>query len=103
MARIKKGDQVVVLSGKDRGKSGKVLAVYPERAQALVEKINMVKHFERKSQQQPTGGVIAREHAMALGKLAPMCPKCQKPARVRVSVSGDGARSRTCHRCQGAL
>ena len=103
MARIKKGDLVAVLSGKDRGKTGKVLRVWPERDAALVERVNLVKHFERKSQQHPAGGVIEREGAVALAKLAPVCPRCQKPSRIGWSVSGDGEKQRICRRCEGTL
>ena len=103
MARIKKGDLVTVLSGKDRGKSGKVLQVWPDRDRALVEHLNMLKHFERRSQQNPQGGVIEREGSMALSKLAPTCPNCHKPSRVGWSVGSDGQKQRLCRRCQGAF
>jgi large subunit ribosomal protein L24 len=103
MARIKKGDTVTVLSGKDRGKSGKVLRVWPERDRALVERLNMLKHFERRSQQNQAGGVIVREGAIALSKLTLMCPKCQRPARVGWATTGTGEKQRICRRCQGSL
>lgn len=99
MARIKKGDTVSVLSGKDRGKTGKVLHVWPEEERALVERINLVKHFERRTQQTPAGGVIEREGAIALSKLAPLCSQCQKPARVGWKMSGD-SKQRICRRCE---
>ena len=101
MARIKKGDLVSVLSGKDRGKTGKVLEVWPQRDRALVEHLNLLKHFERRSQQNPQGGVIEREGTLALSKLAPVCPNCRKPARIGWSVTGDGQKQRICRRCQG--
>ena len=102
MVRIKKGDQVAVLSGKDRGKTGKVLQVWPQEGRALVERINLVKHFERRSQQNQAGGIIEREGAVALAKLAPVCPACHKPARV--GSSGDaGKKQRICRRCNGVL
>jgi large subunit ribosomal protein L24 len=101
MARIKKGDMVTVLSGKDRGKSGKVLEVWPDRERALVEHLNLLKHFERRSQQNPQGGVIEREGSIALSKLAPSCPHCHKPARIGWSVAGDGQKQRICRRCRG--
>ena len=100
MARIKKGDTVTVLSGKDRGKTGKVLRIWPQEERALVEHINLLKHFERRTQQAPAGGVIEREGAIALSKLAPACPQCQKPARVGWKISGDGSKQRICRRCQ---
>ena len=103
MARIKKGDTVAVLGGKDKGKTGKVLQVWPGAERALVERINLVKHFERRSQQNQAGGIVEREGAMALAKLAPVCPKCQKPARVGWRVSGTDEKRRICRRCQEPL
>ena len=103
MARVKKGDTVVVLSGKDKGKSGKVLRVWPTEARALVERLNLVKHFERRSQQNQAGGIVEREGALALSKLAIMCPKCRKPSRVGWKLSGDGSKQRVCRECQEIL
>ena len=103
MARIKKGDLVGVLSGKDRGKTGKVLAVFPERQRALVERINLVKHFERRSQQNQAGGIIEREGSVALSRLAPVCSRCNRPTRIGWRVSGDGGKQRVCRHCQQVL
>ena len=103
MARVKKGDTVVVLSGKDKGKSGKVLRVWPAEARALVERLNLVKHFERRSQQNQAGGIVEREGALALSKLAIMCPKCRKPSRVGWKLSGDRSKQRVCRECQEIL
>jgi large subunit ribosomal protein L24 len=103
MARVKKGDQVAILSGKDRGKTGKVLQVWPQQQQALVERINLVKHFERRSQQNPSGGIIEREGSLALAKLAPLCSKCRKPARVGWSASESRGKQRICRRCKDPL
>ena len=103
MARIKKGDTVVVLSGKNRGKTGKVLQVWPGQERALVERVNLVKHFERRSQQNPSGGIIEREGSLALAKLAPLCSKCRKPARVGWSVSDSQGKQRICRRCKDPL
>ena len=103
MARVKKGDTVVVLSGKDRGKSGKVLHVWPDTERALVERLNVVKHFERPTQQNQKGGIIEREASIALAKLMPLCAKCRKPSRVGWVVSPDGAKQRICRRCQESV
>lgn len=103
MARIKKGDTVAVLSGKDRGKRGKVLQIWPERERALVERINLVKHFDRRTQQNQAGGIIEREGAIALSKLALVCPRCQKPSRTGWSMGGDGHKRRVCRRCREVL
>ena len=100
MAKLKKGDTVVVLSGKDKGKAGKILKVWPVEARALVERINLVKHFERRSQQNQAGGIVEREGALALSKLALQCPKCHKPSRVGWKVESDGTKQRVCRRCE---
>jgi len=103
MARIKKGDTVTVLSGKDKGKTGKVLQVWPERERALVERINLVKHFDRRSQQNQAGGIVEREGSLAIGKLALLCPKCQKPSRIGWAIAGGGEKQRICRRCRGTI
>ena len=103
MAKIKKGDTVSVLTGKDKGKSGKVLRVWPEEGQALVERLNLLKHFERRSQQNPSGGVIEREAPMPLAKLAILCPHCHRPSRVGWAITGDGAKQRICRRCKDVV
>ncbi len=100
MARIKKGDTVVVLGGKDRGKSGKVLQVWPVEDRALVERLNLAKHFDRPQGQNQPGGIIERERPIPLGKLAPLCAKCGKPARVGWQISDQGDKRRICHRCR---
>ena len=102
MARIKKGDTVFVLSGKDRGKTGKVLRMWPEDGRALVERVNLLKHFDRRGAQNQPGGIIEREGALAVSKLALFCPKCHKPSRVGASAAGD-AKQRTCRRCQSVI
>ena len=103
MARIKKGDVVTVLTGKDRGKSGKVLQVWPEEGRALVERINLAKHFERRSQQNQAGGIIEREGPIALAKLALQCARCHRAVRIGYSEAADGTKHRICRRCQEAV
>lgn len=94
---------MAVLSGKDRGKSGKVLRIMPQQGTALVERLNLAKHFERRSQQLPSGGVIERESPIALAKLAVVCSHCKQPTRVGWTVQAGGEKQRVCRRCQGAL
>ncbi|MBI3321352.1 MAG: 50S ribosomal protein L24 [Candidatus Omnitrophica bacterium] len=100
MARVKKGDTVSVLSGKDKSKSGKVLQVWPERSSALVERINLVKHFERRSPQNQAGGIVEREAPIALSKLALVCANCHRPSRIGWLSASDGTKQRVCRRCQ---
>ena len=101
-ARVKKGDTVYVLSGKNKGKTGKVLRVWPGQNTALVERVNLMKHFDRRSQQNQAGGIVEREAALPIAKLALYCPKCQKPSRVGFSLSGD-SKKRLCRRCESVV
>ena len=92
--RIKKGDRVLVLSGKDRGKSGRVVHVYPQKVRALVEGINMIKKHVRKSQKNPQGGVLTQEALIHLSNLSLLCPTSSKPTRIKTTVAGDGSKQR---------
>jgi large subunit ribosomal protein L24 len=103
MAGIKKGDTVAVLGGKDRGKTGKVLQVWPQRGRALVERINLSKHFERRTQQNQAGGIVERESALPISKLGLYCQKCKRPSRPGWLNQGDGSKQRICRRCKGVL
>ena len=108
MIRIKTGDLVAVLSGKDRGKRGKVLRMFPHEEKALVERLNLAKHFDRPTQANQAGGVIEREVPLPLAKLAVVCPRCSKPTRVGVRL-GTGAggvsatKQRVCKQCREAF
>jgi large subunit ribosomal protein L24 len=103
MARVKKGDTVYVLSGKDKGKTGKVLQVFPESDKALVEKINLMKNFDRPSQVNQSGGVVERETPVRMCKLALVTPKTLKPTRIGHQVSKDGSKIRVSRRTGEAL
>ena len=88
-ARIRKGDKVVVLSGRDRGRSGEVVAVHPAEERALVRGVNMVKRHQRQTPQQE-GGIISKEGAVHLSNLALADPKDGKPTRVGFKFVGEG-------------
>ena len=91
---IKKGDKVFVLAGKDKGKTARVIYVYPKKNRALVEGINMVKKHLRKSQQNPQGGIVSRETTIHLSNLSLLCPVSGKPTRLKMLVAGDGSKQR---------
>ena len=91
---IKKGDKVFVLTGKDKGKSGRVIYVYPKRNRALIEGINLVKKHLRKSQQNPQGGIVSRESTIHLSNLGLLCPVSGKPTRLKTAVAQDGSKQR---------
>ena len=95
---VKKGDTVIVLSGKDKGKKGKVLAVSPAEQKVIVEGINMVtKHVKPRRMGEP-GGIVKAEGAMYASKVQLVCPKCGQPTRVG-HVIEDGKKLRVCKKC----
>ena len=100
---VKTGDTVIVLSGKDKGKKGKVLAVSPKEGKVIVEKINIVsKHIKPRRMGEP-GGIIKAEGAMYASKVQIVCPRCKKPTRVGHKLYDDGTKSRICVKCGEAL
>ena len=92
--RIKKGDKVTILTGKDRGKNGKVLHVFPQTGRALIENINMVKKHVRKSPKNPQGGVISQEIPIHLSNIALLDPVSGKPTRLKTLTADDGSKQR---------
>lgn len=92
--RIRKGDRVTVLAGKDKGKSGRVLHVFPKKNRALIEGINMVKKHLRRSRENPQGMIANQEIPIHLSNLALICPVSSKPARIKTLISADGSKQR---------
>ena len=99
---IKKGDTVVVLSGKDKGKQGKVLGTVPSEAKVVVEGINMVTCHVKPRRQGEEGGIVKREAAIYASKVQVVCPKCGKGTRVASKVE-DGKKVRICKKCGAQL
>jgi large subunit ribosomal protein L24 len=83
---VKKGDKVVVISGKDKGKQGTILSAYPKQNRVLVEGINIVKKHSKPSQINPQGGIISREAAIHVSNVMPLDPKSGKPTRVGYKI-----------------
>jgi large subunit ribosomal protein L24 len=99
LARIKKNDSVMVIAGKERGKIGKVLRVFPEDNRAVVERLNVVKrHLKPRGPQNP-GGILEKEAPIHLSNLMPMCERCNAPVRVGSRHLDDGSKARVCRRC----
>jgi len=96
-ARIKKGDRVVVLAGKDAGKTGDVLRVYPKENRVLVQGLNMVKRHQRQSAQSE-GGIVSKEMPLHLSNLALEDPKDGKPTKVGFKTLEDGRKVRFARR-----
>lgn len=97
-ARVKKGDTVVLIAGKERGKQGKVLHVMPAQAKVVVEKLNLIKRHTRPTRSSK-GGIVEKEGAVALSKVMVVCPHCAKPARMGIALLDGGRRLRRCKRC----
>jgi large subunit ribosomal protein L24 len=96
---IKRGDTVSVVSGKERGKRGKVLRLLPERGRVIVEKVNMIKKHQRPTQKLRQGGIIEREGSLDLSNVMVICPKCDRPTRTGVQLLTEGKKVRVCKRC----
>jgi large subunit ribosomal protein L24 len=100
MRNIVKNDNVKVLSGNHKGKTGKVIMVIPDKDRVIVEKIQLVKrHTKPRSQTQP-GGIIEKEASIHLSNVMLICPKCDKPTRPRTKVMQDGRKTRVCSHCE---
>jgi large subunit ribosomal protein L24 len=95
---IRKGDRVRVLTGKDKGKEGKVLRSMPEKERVVVENVHMIKKHTRPSQKNQQGGIIEMEGTIHVSNLMLICPSCAQPTRVGRRRE-DGLRIRTCKKC----
>ena len=100
--KIKKNDTVVILSGKDKGKKGKVLGTVPSEAKVVVEGINMVPCHIKPRKQGEEGGIVKREAAIYASKVQVVCPKCGKGTRVAHKFV-DGKKVRVCKKCGAEL
>ena len=95
---VKKGDTVVVLSGKDKGKQGKIITAMPQAGKVVVEGINKVKRHSKPSLKVPQGGIITKEMPLHACKVQLVCPACNKPTRIG-HKDVNGKNSRVCKKC----
>jgi large subunit ribosomal protein L24 len=100
---IKKNDIVMVMTGKEKGKSGKVLRLLPEQGKAIVERVNFVKRHARPSQKMRQGGILEKESPLPVSNLRILCPKCNKSIRVGKKRLEDGSKVRVCNKCGDIL
>ena len=101
---LKKNDVVVVIKGKDKGKTGKILKVIPEKRRAIVEKVNFVKEFIRPDRSKNiSGGIMEREAPIQVSNLMLYCSECRKGVRVRKKILEDGSKVRVCSKCEADL
>ena len=95
---VKKGDTVVVLSGKDKGKQGKIISAMPKKGQVVVEDVNKVKRHTKPSVKAPQGGILSKEMPLDVCKVMVVCPSCNKPTRIG-HKEVDGKNVRVCKKC----
>ena len=98
--RIKKGDTVVVLSGKEKGKTGKVLRFSKDAKRVLIQGVNFVKKHSRQVRQDQPGGILQKESPLHVSNLMFQCPRCNKPSKLGAKFLTDGSKVRICKSCQ---
>jgi len=101
--KIRKNDTVMVIAGRDRGKTGKVLRVIPVRRRLIVERLNMVKRHTKPNGAASPGGIVEREAPLDISNVMVMCDRCNAPVRSSVKFNADGSKSRVCRRCGDPL
>jgi large subunit ribosomal protein L24 len=97
--KIKKDDTVLVITGKDKGKKGKVRFAYPNKNRIMVEGINMIKKHAKAKPQVKQAGIIEREGLISAASVMMICSKCNKPARIGYRILQDGRKARFCRAC----
>ncbi len=101
--KIKKGDRVRVLTGKDRGHEGQVMRVIPSTGKVIVDGANVAKKHQRATKATMQGGIIDKDMPMPIANVALVCPACGKPTRVGYKIDNDGTKARICKKCGGEM
>jgi large subunit ribosomal protein L24 len=102
-SKVRKNDTVMIIAGRDRGKTGKVLRVLPARGRVIVERLNMVKRHTKPRGAASPGGIVEREAPMDVSNVMVMCDRCDAPVRAGMKLAADGSKSRICRRCGEVL
>jgi large subunit ribosomal protein L24 len=100
---VRKGDQVVVIAGKEKGKRGRVLRLLTDKGRVVIERINLVKRHTKPSQRQPRGGILEKEGSLEASNVALWCGKCVAPRRARVEMNEGQKKRRVCSKCGTAF
>ncbi len=104
MNKIRKGDNVKILTGKDVGKTGTVHTVFPKKGKVIISGINLVKKAQRRTMNVTTqAGIIEREAPIDISNVAVVCKNCGKPTRVGFQFVGEGQKARVCRKCHEVL
>jgi large subunit ribosomal protein L24 len=100
---IKKNDTILVITGKEKGKKGRVLSVSPLKDQLLIEKVNIIKRHMKPSRKYTQGGIIEKEAPLHISNVMLVCPKCSKPTSIGNSLLQDGRKVRMCKKCREVI
>lgn len=100
---VRTGDTVMVISGKSKGKKGKVVSVQPEKSRVIVEDINVVKRHTKPTQKMPQGGIVEKEAPIHSSNVLLYCNKCNKTTRINKKFLEDGKKVRVCKQCGEVL
>ena len=100
--RLKKGDTVKVIAGKEKGKTGKILTTVTDKQRIVVEKVNLLKRH-KKPDAKGKGGILEKEGSIHVSNVMYLCGKCNKAARIGVKVMDDGKKTRVCKKCRETL
>ncbi|AEF93127.1 ribosomal protein L24 [Desulfotomaculum nigrificans CO-1-SRB] len=96
---VRKGDTVLVITGKNAGKKGKVIAVEPAKSRVIVEGVNIVKRHQKATPQMPQGGIVEKEAPIHSSNVMLVCGKCNKPTRIKKQILENGKKERICKHC----
>ncbi|HDK25585.1 MAG TPA: 50S ribosomal protein L24 [Candidatus Atribacteria bacterium] len=96
---FKKGDNVLVISGDDKGKSGKIVSIFPRKMKVIIEGVNFLKKHNKPTQKVPQGGVIEKEGTLNISNIKLICNKCNKPTNIKRERTKEGKRVRVCKKC----
>jgi len=100
---VRKGDTVLVITGKDAGKKGKVISVEPAKSRVIVEGVNIVKRHRKATPQMPQGGIVEKEAPIHSSNVMLYCSKCNKPTRIKKKILDNGNKERVCKHCGETL
>ena len=100
VARIRKNDTVCVMSGKDKGKQGSVIAILPKKNKVMVQGVALLTHFKKPSRSGEAGGIHVEESFISVSRVMPVCFSCKKPSRTNAKLLDTGKNVRVCNRCK---
>ncbi len=100
---VKKNDMVKIIAGKEQGKSGKVLRVFPDKGRVIVESLNVIKRHTRPNQLNPEGGIVEKEAPLSISNVMLVCGSCNQPTRTGVRLLEDGSKTRYCKKCNESV